>query len=192
MEENNLNAVNDAQEVNVEPQNTEKPSQTRAENSAFASMRRRENQAVMQREAALKENEKLTEELSSYKSQIGKDSEELESLREFKNKRLIEDDIALIKKEYPEFEISPNNLPEDYIRIMATGAVDALTAAEIILARRKKAALNAPAPIGAVNEVSDREKDFYTPEEVDRLTKEDFKKDPKLLKRIQRSMTKWR
>ncbi len=192
MEENNLNAVNDAQEASVEPQNTEKPSQTRAENSAFASMRRRENQAVMQREQAKKENAELSKELSDIKSQTQKDSAELEDLREYKRTRLIEDDISLIKKEYPDFQISADNLPEDFIRIMATGAVDAITAAEIIMARRRKAAVTAPAPLGAVNETSDREKEFYSPDEVDRLTKEDFKKDPKLLKRIQRSMTKWR
>ncbi len=192
MEENNLNAVNDAHEVNVEPQNTEKPLQTKAENSAFAAMRRRETQAVMEKEKAFKENEELEKRLKDADSQRETDLTELASLREFRDGRLIDDDIALIKKEYPELNFSRENLPEDFIRIMATGAVDALTAAEILLARKRKAALTPPAPIGEVNGHTGREKEFYTPEEVDRLTRADFKKDPKLIKKIQSSMTKWR
>ncbi|MEG0570902.1 MAG: hypothetical protein RR497_04570 [Oscillospiraceae bacterium] len=47
-----------------------------------------------------------------------------------------------------------------------------------------------PPQLGAVNELSDVQKDFYTPEEVDKLTDRDLS-NPKIMKRVQYSMTKW-
>jgi hypothetical protein len=35
------------------------------------------------------------------------------------------------------------------------------------------------------------EKEFYTPEEVDRLSKNDYD-NPKIMARVRRSMTRWR
>ncbi len=191
MEENNLNAVNDAQEVNVEPQK-EPPKQTKAENSAFAAMRKRENKAVIEKEQLTLQYNQLLSQLKENESKAKEESEELESLREYRRQRVIDDDIALIKKEYPELDLKRDALPEEFIRIMATGAVDALTAAKIILAQREKEAKRPPEDIGPMSNAEFKDKEFYSPAEVDRLTREDFKRDPKLLKRIQKSMTKWR
>ena len=185
-EESAVNAVNDAREVNVEPQ-TEPVSQSRKENSAFAAMRKREQYAVTQTKEMRAENESLKEQLKGFEAQ----GKELNELRSFKSRRLIEEDLRKVKEKYPSFCKDVDSLPEEYVRIMATGAVDALTAAEIIEAKKAKTLLNAPESIGRV-ENGVPEKEFYTPEEVDRISAADLRKNPGLMKKIQKSMTKWR
>ena len=74
---------------------------------------------------------------------------------------------------------------------MATGQVDAVTGWEIMLAAQSRKRAVAPMAPGELGQAGG-EKDFYSPEEVDRLRKEDFERDPQLLKVVERSMTKWR
>ena len=49
-----------------------------------------------------------------------------------------------------------------------------------------------PASPGSVRDIQiQKEKDFYTPEEVDALTDSDYDKNPKLIDIVQKSMLKW-
>ena len=179
-EENTLNAVNDAQETIVESQIP----QTRKDNGAFAAMRKREQYAMEKSREAESENSSLRERLSAME-------DEAKELKSFRARVLIEDDIKKIKEKYPDFCDGYDSIPEEYIRIMATGAVDALTAAEIVEAKRQKAKLNAPESIGALSGgIPDKE--YYSPDEVDKISRKDLKKNPGLMKKIQKSMTKWR
>ena len=179
-EENVENAVNDAQEMNVESQLP----QTRSANGAFAAMRKREQLAMEKSREAENENESLRERISAME-------DEAKELKSFRARALIGDDLKMIKEKYPDFCADIDSLPEDYIRIMATGAVDALTAAEIVEAKRKKAGLIAPESIGALGGGTP-DKEYYTPDEVDKISRRELRKNPGLMKKIQNSMTKWR
>lgn len=156
--------------------------QTPQENAAFAAMRRAKEKAEQELGALRTERESW---------QAGQ--EELKALRAARDRATVEQDIAAIKQVYPDFAANGiEDLPRDFIHIMATGRVDALTAYEIL---RAKTARNTPTPPpapGAVNNDGNGVQEFFTPAQVDRLTDRDFKKDPGLLKRIQKSMTKWK
>lgn len=106
---------------------------------------------------------------------------------------MIEEDIARIREAYPDFQArSAADLPEQFVRIMATGHVDPLTAVRHFHHAEKPRAQGPAADPGAIDNASAREKDYYSPEEVDRLTEHDFQSNPRLLDIVQRSMTKWR
>lgn len=46
--------------------------------------------------------------------------------------------------------------------------------------------------MGGLNTTTTADKEFYTPDEVDRLTDEDYEKNPKLLSKVRNSMLKWK
>lgn len=118
---------------------------------------------------------------------------ELDSLRRWRDEKIIEEDIAMIREAYPDFQAkSAADLPEQFLRIMATGHVDPLTAYDICTMQKNRVRKDPPPDPGAIENASAREKDYYTPEEVDRLTDRDFQSNPRLLDIVQRSMTKWR
>lgn len=170
--------------------------QTPEENAAFAALRRRseaaekeaqrlksENDALLQKHAAPDEARRMRETAAL---------RELDSLRRWRDEKIIEEDIAMIREAYPDFQAkSAADLPEQFLRIMATGHVDPLTAYDICTMQKTGCGRSAADP-GAIENASAREKDYYTPEEVDRLTDRDFQSNPRLLDIVQRSMTKWR
>lgn len=102
-------------------------------------------------------------------------------------------DLNTIKAAYPEVKASKiEELGETFINIFNTGKVSALEAYEaskVIEARSKKPI---PPSLGGVNETNNTGKDFYTPDEVDRLTDADYDRDPKLWERVRKSMLKWK
>ena len=156
--------------------------QTPQENSAFAAMRRA-------KERAEQELGTLKAERESWQAQ----QEELKALRTARDRATVEKDIAAIKQVYPDFAATGmDDLPQDFVHIMATGRVDALTAYEILHAQKNRNTPTPPPAPGAVNNDGHGAQEFYSPAQVDALTDKDFKKDPGLLKRIQKSMTKWR
>ena len=156
--------------------------QTPQEKSAFAAMRRA-------KERAEQELGTLRAERESW--QAGQ--EELKTLRAARDRATVEKDIAAIKEVYPDFAATGiEDLPSDFVHIMATGRVDALTAYEILTAKQARNTPTPPPTPGAVNNDGNGVREFYSPSDVDRLTDKDFKKDPGLLKRIQKSMTRWK
>ena len=101
-------------------------------------------------------------------------------------------DLEAVRTAHP--EVTAKNCRElgsRFFALMATGVLDPVTAYEAVLAYEKRhAAPAAPPAIGAVTGQSGGEKEFYTPEEVDRLSGRQLQ-DQKTLRRIIRSMTKW-
>lgn len=208
----NANVVNDTQGPSVEArtqsktrENGEKAQPARAadparqtpqENAAFAAMRREKEAAEKQARQLKSENEALLLERDAPPAADGGQSaamRELEQLRRWRDEKIIEEDIARIRDAYPDFSAkSAADLPQQFLRIMATGNVDALTAYDICVMQQRRVKKDPPPDPGALENSSTREKDYYTPEEVDRLTQRDFKNNPRLLEIVQRSMTKWR
>ena len=101
-------------------------------------------------------------------------------------------DLAALRQAHP--EVTAQNcrqLGTRFFALMATGVLDPVTAYEAVLAHEKRAAgPAAPPAIGAVTGTGGGEKEFYTPEEVDRLSGKQLQ-DQKTLRRIIKSMTKW-
>lgn len=101
-------------------------------------------------------------------------------------------DLAAVQQAHP--QVTAKNCRElgsRFFALMATGVLDPVTAYEAVVAYEKRhAAPEMPPVIGAVAGGSGGEKEFYTPEEVDRLSGSQLR-DQKVLRRIIRSMTKW-
>jgi len=108
------------------------------------------------------------------------------------NEAQFAEDLAAIKQAYPEEHAgSVWELGDVYIQLAASGTVDALTAYEA--AKAYEARTKAPVPPSTGSAKSNGgpvEKEFYTPDEVDRLTPRDYD-DPKIMERVRKSMTKW-
>ncbi|MBE6953099.1 MAG: hypothetical protein E7452_06060 [Ruminococcaceae bacterium] len=79
-------------------------------------------------------------------------------------------------------------LGEDYARLRRAG-VGAVAAYEAVKYQRAKGEI--PPDTGALGSDRAQEKEFYTPDEVDRLTSRELD-DPKIMERVMRSMTKWK
>lgn len=105
----------------------------------------------------------------------------------------LENDLKAVKEAYPDVKAnSVFELGEKFIELMKTGLVDPVTAYEVQLRFNEKNTKSVPPKIGAVNEKVTVDKEFYTPEEVDRLTEQDYDKDPTLFEKVRRSMLKWK
>lgn len=88
-----------------------------------------------------------------------------------------------------------NDTRDAYVALMRTNKYRGkpVEAFALLTGREAPGKKAAPPSTGAIRStVVEQPKDFYTPEEVDRLTDADYKRNPKLLDIIQKSMTKWR
>ena len=102
------------------------------------------------------------------------------------------DDLMAIQKVYPEVK-SLEELGDDFFNAMsALGTRDPLLAYEVVKAKKNATEKPKPQEIGGVNSSSSKEKDFYTPSEVDKLTDKDYDNNPKLMDIVRQSMTKWK
>jgi hypothetical protein len=112
-------------------------------------------------------------------------------LRRLAHERQFAEDLAKIKELNPK-ESAQNvfDLGETFFTLRRSG-IEVQTAYEASRAEALRNTLPVPAAIGSVNGNLGVEKDFYTPTEVDRLTEKDFKRNPKLLEKVQRSMRLW-
>ena len=100
-------------------------------------------------------------------------------------------DLQLLKAEYPDLKAETvDDLGEDYAKLIGLGW-SAKEAYEGSLARTRANMKTPPPSTGPVKSQMPADKEFYTPEEVDRITREDLKKDPTLLDKIKRSMARW-
>lgn len=113
--------------------------------------------------------------------------------RDIIDDRTFEQDLSAIKNVYPEVkEASVWELGDIYVRLMASGAVDAVTAYEAQRAYNSRQSRPVPPSIGPAKSGGLKpDKEFYTPEEVDRLTDADYD-DPKVMQRVRKSMTLWK
>lgn len=134
-------------------------------------------EATAQRQAAEAENAKYTQ---------------LQSQLEYSNglakKYLLEQDLRKIQAVYPEAKME--DLEGQFMAAINV-TQDPLLAYATIQQLKEKTVKPTPPNIGAVNSSSSKEKDFYTPDEVDKLTSKDYD-NPKIMERVRASMLKWK
>lgn len=109
-----------------------------------------------------------------------------EELENAEIERRMAEDLETIKKIDPSVK-SLLDLDQSYFQMISTGMVTAEQAYYASKQMASKDAVNTPEPVGQVNQ-SPAEKDFYTREEVEAMSKEQVSKN---YDAIRRSMTKW-
>lgn len=140
----------------------------------------------------IEEIKKADEEQALQFEQMIKQRPEIIKAEEIIKQQQLNNDLNAIKAVHPEVTAtSPLELGDVFLRLMATGTVDALTAYEAQIAFENRGKKEAPKSIGDIKSTAGVEKDFYTPEEVDNLPDEAYN-DPKIFEKIRKSMTKWR
>lgn len=101
---------------------------------------------------------------------------------------LFKSDLAAIKKAFPDFKGKTiDDLGDQFAALRANG-VDAVTAYAAMQQAKQATAKPVPPVMGAVNQTP-AEKEFYTSDELDRLTDKDLD-DPSIFARAMRSMTR--
>lgn len=116
---------------------------------------------------------------------------ELAQVRQAELERKLSDDLTALKQTYPELKDVKHitEIGEKFIGMLAVG-VDLNTAYEAIKLEKARTTKPVPSKIGSVNSTDGKEKDFYTSEEVDRLTDAELN-NPKIRDIIRKSMLKW-
>jgi hypothetical protein len=117
--------------------------------------------------------------------------QELDSLRHVVHQGVYDRDLSEIKKSFP--DVTAQNIRElggQYWALRRSG-VSNLVAYGAVRQAQDAARTAGPPDIGAVSRAGGAQKDFYTPQEVDRLTAGQLG-DPGVLRAVQTSMTKWR
>ncbi len=178
---------------------TQKPILSKADHEEYVRMLGIAEEAK-QRGVSFEEQQEYVERLKSQIKQeiltsdpdLVRQQERLKQLEAEKQEATFKSDLEAIKKAYPdEKATSVFDLGEEFLTLMSTGCISALSAYEV-LRKEKEKKVKVPVSTGDIKTTSTEEKDFYTPEEVDRLTAEDYDKDPKLMERVRRSMLKWK
>ena len=103
-------------------------------------------------------------------------------------KNRMAEDLAEIQRIDPKVK-SLNELGPEFGQLIRQG-IPAARAYRVLAEEKKAAELTPPVKIGKVNAKTKAEKDFYTSEEVDRLTEKDLE-DPKVRAKVMKSMTRW-
>lgn len=125
--------------------------------------------------------------------QANSEREQLKSEAEYyKNiaiEKLMADDLKTIQSFYPEVK-DLKELGDEFFSLLGA-TKDALVSYEAIQAKKNRTTKPTPPNIGEVNAGSTKEKDFYTPSEVDKLTDKDYD-NPKIMEIVRKSMSKWK
>lgn len=104
---------------------------------------------------------------------------------------IFKSDLEEIKSAFPEVKAdSVFDLGDDFVALMQTGKVEPVAAYAACLQMQALGKKEKPASMGGVKSGGAAEKDYYTPDEVDRLPKSAYD-NPKVMDRIRRSMPKW-
>jgi hypothetical protein len=120
---------------------------------------------------------------------------EVETYKSLAIEKLKSDDLAKLKSAYPEDKEvqklkSIDELGDEFF-LLLSATKDPELAYDALQVRNARHTKPTPPDIGAVNSSSSKEKDFYTPEEVDKLTEKDYD-NPKIMERVRQSMLKWK
>ncbi len=95
-----------------------------------------------------------------------------------------------IKKEFSDVKIlSVDELPKEFHKLVGAG-VSPVVSYKVILESEKTKKDKAPASMGEINTNSEKEKEFYSSAEVDKLTKKQLS-NPKIMNAVMKSMLKW-
>lgn len=111
-----------------------------------------------------------------------------QQLLEFQVKTAMEKDLAAIRKIDKSIK-SLDDLGSEFATLVSSG-VDAETAYFAVKAKEQATTKPKPKDIGAIGSGT-KEKDYYTPDEVDKLTDAELD-DPKIRAKVRKSMTKWK
>lgn len=103
--------------------------------------------------------------------------------------RMMADDLARIQKLDPTVK-KLDDLGQDYFKLIEAG-IDAEIAFNAVNQKKQRETITPPPEVGKVNSISKAEKDYYSPEEVDKLSEKELE-DPKIWERVRKSMTKWK
>ena len=130
-----------------------------------------------------------------YLSEIQQKDSELEFYREKAKAAMMADDLNTLKANFKEDKTiqSLKNITElgnEFFSLLSA-THDPVLAYDALNAKKARETKPVPQDIGAVNSASNKDKDFYTPDEVDRLTDKDFD-NPKIMERVRQSMLKWK
>ena len=127
------------------------------------------------------------------RKQASADDPSLQWAHEIIDERTFERDMRQIKAVYPDVKCKNVwELGEVYLRLMLTGEVDAVTAYEAQTASNRRGVKDSPPSAGSARSGGmSPEKEYYSPEEVDRLSAKDYE-NPKVMARVRKSMTRWR
>lgn len=136
---------------------------------------------------------KSVDEVKETRERIKKEIEEevrektrREALLEIEAREQLKADLEAIKAKYPEVDTDdPRTLGEKFIKLMATGAVDAVEAYELTRPKEKQKAVST----GSTEGKPSVEKDYFTPSEVKKMSEAEISKN---YEKIQKSMSKWR
>jgi hypothetical protein len=120
---------------------------------------------------------------------------EVETYKSLAIEKLKSDDLAKLKSAYPEDKEvqklkSIDELGDEFFSLLSA-TKDPELAYDALQVRNARHTKPTPPDIGAVNGSSSKEKDFYTPDEVDKLTEKDYD-NPKIMERVRQSMLKWK
>lgn len=120
---------------------------------------------------------------------------EVETYKSLAIEKLKSDDLAKLKSAYPEDKEvqklkSIDELGDEFFSLLSA-TKDPELAYDALQVRNARHTKPTPPDIGAVNSSSSKEKDFYTPDEVDKLTEKDYD-NPKIMERVRQSMLKWK
>lgn len=132
----------------------------------------------LQREQAMTSAQQAAAERDLYKQQ----------LIEFQVKTAMEQDLKKIRSIDKSVK-KLDDLGPEFASLVNSG-VDAETAYFAVKAKEQAYIKPKPKDIGAIG-AGTKEKDYYTPDEVDRLTDEEMN-DPKIRAKVRKSMTKWK
>ncbi len=104
---------------------------------------------------------------------------------------IFKSDLDEIKSAFPEVKAdSVFDLGDDFVALMQTGKVEPVAAYAACLQMQNLGKKEKPASMGGVKSGAVAERDYYSPDEVDRLPKSAYD-NPKVMDRIRRSMPKW-
>jgi len=111
------------------------------------------------------------------------------AFRQREAKRVFDEDLKTVQKLDPNVK-NLNELGRDFFALRAQG-VSTEVAYNAIKGVRDAQKVAPPPAIGKVNTKTKVERDFYTSDEVDKLTAEELD-DPKVMAKVMKSMTKWK
>lgn len=116
---------------------------------------------------------------------------ENQQLKKTLSERIYKEDMETIQKAYPECAAkSVFELGDDFVRLRAAG-VSPIVAYEAVHGAKMKTTKPAPPSTGSVKSSAPAGRDYFTPDEVDRLTSRQLD-DPNVMDKVLKSMAKWK
>lgn len=111
-----------------------------------------------------------------------------EQLQQAQQRQVFQKDLAEIRAAYPDEKAEDvAELGEEYLAMMATGKVSAIAAYEAVRAHKQRSAPKAPS-MGDVGGSAGKEKEFFTREEVLKMTQAEVSQN---FEKIRKSQAKW-